>query len=178
MWTTDQNFSSNRPFHGRNRTLDQNYHFEVDEWTDFWRRTSISWTDSDDGPLKISKRGRRWTSGPMDECPAVEAWFKSVHYDVNVVIDSVFYCFDGSRRYAGCRRTYAQSDWKMLLTNFKLWLKHQNLSPTSRTRWYFLSARFIVLWYITFRKYCLHNNILKYNFNMIFSETSRFGSIK
>ena len=35
----DQNFSSDRPTHGRIRTLDQDYHFEVDrpldEWTDF-----------------------------------------------------------------------------------------------------------------------------------------------
>ena len=39
VWTTDQNFSSERPSHGRIRLLDQHYHFEVDEWTDVWRWT-------------------------------------------------------------------------------------------------------------------------------------------
>ena len=35
MWTTDQNLGSDRPSHGQIRTLDQDYNFEVDEWTDF-----------------------------------------------------------------------------------------------------------------------------------------------
>ena len=35
MWTTDRNLFSDRPPHGRIRTLDQDYHFEMDEWTDF-----------------------------------------------------------------------------------------------------------------------------------------------
>ena len=40
MWTTDkQNLGSDRPSHGQIRTLDQDYNFEVNEWT-----------DSDDGP--------------------------------------------------------------------------------------------------------------------------------
>ena len=34
IWTTDRNLGSGRPSHGRIRTLDQDYHFEVDEWTD------------------------------------------------------------------------------------------------------------------------------------------------
>ena len=79
MWTTDRNSGSDRPSHGRIRSLDQDYHLKVDEWTDFLPRTvhlmdefgrqtmiicprwmegdedrpSISWTDSEDGPLKI-----------------------------------------------------------------------------------------------------------------------------
>ena len=37
-------------------------------------RPSTSWTDLDDGPLKIKKYGRRWTGGQMDEISSVEAW--------------------------------------------------------------------------------------------------------
>ena len=32
-------FTMDHPPHGRIRTLDQEYHFEVDELTDFWRLT-------------------------------------------------------------------------------------------------------------------------------------------
>ena len=35
MWTTDQNLGSDRPSHGQIRTLDKDYSFEVDEWTNF-----------------------------------------------------------------------------------------------------------------------------------------------
>ena len=35
MWTTDQKLGSDRPSHGQIRTLDQDYSFEMDEWTDF-----------------------------------------------------------------------------------------------------------------------------------------------
>ena len=35
MWTSNQNLGSDRPSNGQNRTLDQDYHFKVDEWTDF-----------------------------------------------------------------------------------------------------------------------------------------------
>ena len=48
-----QNFSSDCPSHGRIRTPDQDYRFEVDEWM-----------YSDDGALKS---GRRWTTGEMNE---------------------------------------------------------------------------------------------------------------
>ena len=35
MWTTDQNLGLDCPSHGQTRTLDQDYHLKVDEWTDF-----------------------------------------------------------------------------------------------------------------------------------------------
>ena len=63
MWTPDQNLGSDRPSHRQIRTLDQDYNFELDEWT-----------DSDDEPLKIWKCGRRWTGGQMDENPFLQAW--------------------------------------------------------------------------------------------------------
>ena len=39
IWTTDQNLGEDRPCHGQIRTLDQDYNFEVDDWTYFWRWT-------------------------------------------------------------------------------------------------------------------------------------------
>ena len=93
MWTTDRNLGSDRPSDGRIRTLDQDYHFKVDEWTDL---DDGPWLFSIDGrrltagrqtahltdgfrrqTIKNKKCGRRWTGGQMDESPSVEAWFKS-----------------------------------------------------------------------------------------------------
>ena len=34
--TTDRNLFSDRPSHGKIRTLDQDYHLKVDEWTDLF----------------------------------------------------------------------------------------------------------------------------------------------
>ena len=39
-------------------------------------RPSISWTYSDDGPLKIWKCERRRMGGQIDESPSVEAWLQ------------------------------------------------------------------------------------------------------
>ena len=36
MWTMDRNLGSDRPSHGQIRTLDQDYHLKVDEWTVFF----------------------------------------------------------------------------------------------------------------------------------------------
>ena len=55
MWTTDQNLGSDHPSNGQNQTLDQDYHFEVDEWTDFWR-----WTIKN---IKMLTEVDGWTDG-------------------------------------------------------------------------------------------------------------------
>ena len=51
---------SDRPSHGQIRTLDQDYNFEVDEWTDFWRWT-VHLMDGFGRRTKIIIL--RWTSG-------------------------------------------------------------------------------------------------------------------
>ena len=61
MWTMDRNLGADRQSHGQIRTLDQDYHLTVDEWTDFF----LPWTVH-----LIDELGRwtniiilRWTSG-------------------------------------------------------------------------------------------------------------------
>ena len=64
VWTTDQNLGSDRPSHGQIRTLDQDYHFMVDEWTDFfYHGPPTSWTESNDRLWLFFIDGQRWTSG-------------------------------------------------------------------------------------------------------------------
>ena len=50
MWTMDRNLGSDRPSHGQIRTLDQDYHLKVDEWTVF-----LPWT------VHLMDEFGRWT---------------------------------------------------------------------------------------------------------------------
>ena len=60
MWTMDRNLGSDRPSHGQIRTLDQDYHLKVDEWTDF-----LPWTVHlmDEFGQWTKKIILRWTIG-------------------------------------------------------------------------------------------------------------------
>ena len=53
----DRFFTMDRPPHGRIRTLDQEYHFDVDEWTDFWRWTVHSMDGWGLGKFEIRVEG-------------------------------------------------------------------------------------------------------------------------
>ena len=83
MWTRDQKSGLDRPPHWRIRTLDQDYNFEVDEWTDFWMWTVqlIDGFENVDG------------DGQVDENPSVEAWLKCPR--VRVLVADVIDAQDG-----------------------------------------------------------------------------------
>ena len=60
MWTADRNFGSDCPSHGLIRTMDQDYHLKVDEWTEFFTMDRPSHgrirTPDQDNNFKVDKR--------------------------------------------------------------------------------------------------------------------------
>ena len=60
MWTADRNFGSDRPSRGLIRTMDQDYHLKVDEWTEFFTMDRPSHgrirTPDQDNNFKVDKR--------------------------------------------------------------------------------------------------------------------------
>ena len=70
MWKTDQNLGSDRPSHGQIRTLDQDYNFEVNEWTDFRRLTAHLM----DGFGRKSVRGGLIQMPWSNECESWTFW--------------------------------------------------------------------------------------------------------